>query len=793
MYKKIMFIFILLLSINTVSAQQGNIRGRVVSEHNLQPLAGANVLVEDTRLGAASDSAGYFLIEDVPAGMYTLKLLYMGYQTLLIPDILVRASRDVFVNASLTEDAVYGEAVIVKAGYFRRQDDAPVSVQNLSYEEIRRSPGAREDVSRMLQSLPGVNPVSDDRNDLVIRGGSPTEVLFQLDRIEIPNPNHFGTQGATGGPISMVNIEFIEDVTFMAGGFTAEYGNKVSGVMNISLREGNRHGYNGKLDLNFAGAGGYFEGPISGGRGSFLIGIHRSFLDLFKNVFNYGGVPIYSHLQSKVVFDLNKKHQISALFIGGDDNIHMTPDVKADHFETGIPDTVMYQDLQFKTRQFAAGATLRSLWSETFFTDMTVSHTWNRFFTDYNTIKYAAFRPEALDELADKEKVLDTATYDNTSLEQISTLRFDGTWLPVSGTVLDMGFYARTVQFEHDIAFSPPEPDRENAYGRLGRAFSIRFEQSRTAKYGAYVNLKQRFGTRLTLSGGLRYDAFDLIGSQSVSPRLNVSYDITEKLRFHTGLGRYFQNPELLFITSHPSNRLMLTDIQCDHLIAGLSWMLAPDTRFTFEIYQKEYAHYPVSADEGYEMMSLATAGASYGTANFHEKLTSKGSGRARGIELMLQKKLSQNLYGLIAYTYSEIKARALDGVLRNSSFDNRQIFNFVAGYRAGKKWEFSLKWRYAGGTPYTPYGREASINENSGRLDLSRINTERYAPYHRLDVRVDHRSFFKKGTLVQYISIENVYNRKNPYTHYWNSSKNRTEFHHQIGLFFIGGVSYEF
>jgi outer membrane receptor for ferrienterochelin and colicin len=342
------------------------------------------------------------------------------------------------------------------------------------------------------------------------------------------------------------------------------------------------------------------------------------------------------------------------------------------------------------------------------------------------------------------------------------------------------------------MQFVPANPEEINNYGQKNNRAEVNLTQNLTPKSGAFVNYKQRFWHRLVANLGLRYDYFKLLDTHSLSPRFSLSYDVTDRLTLQTGIGRYFQSPELVNISADPSNRENLRDFSCDHVVAGLSYLLTPSTRLTLEVYHKQYDHYPVLADSGYEMLSLANSGADYG-GNYLNRLTAAGEGRADGIELMLQKKLAENLYGLVSYSYSEIKHQARDGVLRNGAFDNRQVFNLVLGYRLNKSWEFSTKWRYAGGAPYTPFDRAASIAANDGRLDLTRINAERFDPYHRLDLRFDHRTFYKSGTLVSYLSIENVYNRENMYSPYWNNTQQKTKFTYQTGIFVVGGVSFEF
>jgi hypothetical protein len=791
MHKRWLIPALALTGLASAFGQTGSLRGTVIDRESRRPLPGVNVLVLGTSLGAAADTAGDYLIPDVPVGTYRLEFRCVGYGKRTVPDVFVKSNRTVFVNADLAEQAVQGREVRVSAGYFRAAADEPVSVQSLSYEEIRRAPGAREDVSRMLQNLPGVNPTSDDRNDLVIRGGSPTEVLFMIDRIEVPNPNHFGTQGATGGPVSMINTEFVENMTFMSGGFTSEYGGRVSGAMDIRLREGNRYGYNGKADLNFGGAGGYAEGPLGKGRGSFLVGVHRSFLDFLSKVLNYGGTPIYSNTQGKLVYDLDGRNRLSLEWLGGDDRIKIGYKVRTGDFTAGAADTADYQKVDFRSRQFTAGMNWRSFWAGNFYTQFSLSHSYNRFYTDVRSVAIAAWNEGG--HLTGRTKVSESALYDNVSTENVSTARLDANWQTGRNTSLSFGGQVKLNTFDHDIRYLPAHPDRPDAYGRKPLGLEVRRRQDLAPKEGAYFNLKQRPFDRLTVNLGARADRFDLLDETCFSPRLNVSYDAGGRVELHAGTGRYYQDPEFIFITSDASNKRNLKDIRCDHFIAGVNVLLAPSARLTVEVYRKLYGRYPVSADSGYEMITMANTGAEYGSNGTSGRLVSLGRGRANGIDLMIQKKMSDRVYGLVSYSRSVIRNRALDGVYRDGAFDNRNVFNLVFGWQRNKNWEYSAKWRYAGGTPYTPYDRQASIAANEGRLDLTAVNGERFPAYHRLDLRVDHREYYRKGSLVEYFSIENAYDRKNVLNGFWNRAGQKMDYNYQTGFFVVGGVSYEF
>lgn len=775
-------------------AQTGNLRGKVVDSESKQPLVGVNIIIKNTDFGAATNEAGEYVINKIPVGVYEVSFSYIGYTGRTIPDVVIKSNKIVYLNNEMQPAVIEGKEVTVTSGYFNNTQNSVVSAQSLSFEEIRRNPGAREDVSRMVQNLPGVNPSNDDRNDLLIRGGSPTEVLFVIDDFEVANPNHFGTQGSTGGPISMINNEFVENIDFYSGGFTSVYSNKLSGVMDIRFREGNRNATDGKLDLSFAGAGGYFETPISN-KGSILLGVHRSFLDLFEKLFDYGGVPIYNNIQGKITYDLSNSQKLSAIFLGGDDRITMDePDV--DDYNIGVKDTAEYDKTIFKSQQLISGLKLQSFWSSGFYTLMTISHNYNKFYTDNNIIHLEGIRKQGEDgdddELTDERKLFEKDVYDNSSVENTSTIKLSSNIL-VGQSIITSGIYAKISSLDYNIVYVPEDPLDIDKYGQLPKPYTVKHNINNRLKYGAFLNWNQKFAEGFTLNAGLRVDRFELINSFSVSPRINLEYKINERFNIHSGYGIYYQNPEMIWILSDADNRNTLKDIKCTHYIIGADYILLPSLKLTVEAYLKNYAKYPVSADPGYSMISLANTGTDYGNNLTSNKLVSKGTGRGYGFEFMLQKKMADNFYGIISYSWSDIKHKALDGKLRRGAYDNRNVLNVVLGYRISDNYEISSKFRYSGGNPYTPYDIEDSKASGSGLYKLSAINSAVYPSYQRFDLRIDHRDFYEAGTLIEYISVENVFDRKNVLYHKWDSKTEKVKYNYQIGLFIVGGISFEF
>jgi hypothetical protein len=321
-----------------------------------------------TPYGTVTDEDGRWNIHDIPVGGYTVRMSYIGYETRLFTDVIVKSSRIAFVDGALSPSAIEGQAVEVTAGYFTREESRSASMVRFDYEEIRRAPGSAGDVSRILMSLPSVAKVNDQSNGLIVRGGNPVENAFFIDGIEVPNINHFPDQASSGGPIGMINVDLIKDVVFHSGAFPSVYGDRLSSVMDITLREGKSEGF-GQLDLNFAGFGGVAEGPLARGRGSWLISARRSYLDLVVKAFDVGSTvaPRYGDGQAKVAFDLNRNHSVSLIGFWGDD--HNAPDR-----ETGLKnDMQVYGRQDIATR--TAGLTWRALWGKNAVSRTSLSNT----------------------------------------------------------------------------------------------------------------------------------------------------------------------------------------------------------------------------------------------------------------------------------------------------------------------------------------------------------------------------------------------------------------------------------
>lgn len=751
----VLFLYPLLDLAQPVSPK-GRIIGQVYNETTREPIFGANILVLGTGLGATTDVEGQFSIAQVPVGTYSLKITAIGYSPFVKTDIVVSVAKPAEAMLPLVESVVEVEAVQVTASFFQKIPDKPLSNLVQSNEEIRRLPGGLEDVVRAISILPGVAQVQAGRNDLIVRGGAPSENLYIVDNIELPNINHFGTQGASGGPLSFINLDFVESTSFSSGGFGVPYGDKLSSVLTIDLREGRKDRIGGKATISASQFGLNLEGP-TGESGNFIFSARRSYLDFIFKAAGFGFVPEYWDFLGKAHYHLSPRDQLVVLGIGVLDGVKYFNDTPEKRFDNS---RVMGSD----QNQLIGGVSWRHIYQNGFLT-LTVDQNYvDYYFKQNDSLLNPIFR--------------------NSSIEQETSLRADFLTHITRSTEIRIGASAKHIRFSSDIFLRPDTI----SFG-IPIGLDARYSTNAT-KSAVYAQLSQEVArARFTLGG--RLDYFDLIEDKiALSPRVAATYAIDPTLNVNASLGRYFQAPSYIWLIANPANR-KLKYVGADQVILGFDKTIASDIRVTIETYTKRYFDYPASLSRPY--LVLANTGAGFGGsqegfASFGlDPLASVGRGRARGTEFLIQKKLSQApWYGTASISYNTSDFIALDGIERPSSFDQRWIINVGGGYVFDDRWEFSAKFRYATGRPYTPYaldGSQMSDEYNSLRIDVN----------HSLDIRVDRRWSFEMWTLIAYIDVQNIYNRKPVDAPRFNPRTQNIEQSDAIGILPSIGLSAEF
>ncbi|MBM4161484.1 MAG: TonB-dependent receptor [Ignavibacteria bacterium] len=752
--------------------QQGEISGLVRDQATHRLLLGANVLVVGTELGAASDDAGRFLIKNVSPGTYSLRASLVGHTTLVKTDVVVTSGRRTEILLEMAETVLRLDEVTVRADYFAKPREMATSVHALSYEEVRRSPGAAADVSRVALSLPGVVSSADLRNDLIVRGGSPAENLTLIDNIEMPNINHFATQGASGGPIGMVVTEIIRDVTFVTGGFPAKHGDKLSSVMEIELREGNRERTELSLNVNAALMGFIGEGPLLE-KGSWLVSARRSYLEFLLRTFHFSGItviPNFYDLQSKFVYDVDERNKFSLIAVGGIDDVSFAGAEKENYGSN--PDLSGIHSVKNNQYQYVLGGTWKHLWKNAGYSFLALSNSRNHYFTDID------------DSLGNK-------TYKNTSTESEYSLKVDATFQAARTGQFSFGGGGKLVDIRHALFL---KADTSRWADRIkGTGIFPRLDYDKTFasyKLWAYAQYTQWLFSRITVTPGIRADYFDYVDQGfTLSPRLAVRYYLTDRTSANASYGIYFQTPAYIWLTTDERNR-SLKPLRADHYTVGVEHLIQDDFRFTLDAYRKEYKHYPVS---GYIPSYILVNGGASAGAFIAGDLRSVGTGYATGVEVFLQKKLTQDYYGTLSYAYSRTRFTALDGIERPGVFDYRHVLTLIAGYKVSENLEFSLKWRITGGNPYTPIDENLSKLFGRETMDLTRINGARYPTYHRIDIRTDYRFNVAGWEAVAYLDLQNAYNRKNIFYYVWDNESQTQSVVYQWSILPIFGLTLTF
>jgi outer membrane receptor for ferrienterochelin and colicin len=756
----LMFIIPLFSQTQQTLQLTGTLEGAVTDAATKLPLVGVNIVLINNPIGGVTNLDGTFSIKNVPVGSYAIQFRMIGYTAVTKTDVIIRPQRITAVSASLNENIIESEQVTVTAGYFQQIDVQSMNAVGFSREEIRRAPGSGGDVSRIIMSLPSLAKVNDQSNSLIVRGGSPLENAFYIDGIEIPNINHFPTQGATGGPIGMVNVDLIDEVNFHTGGFSPAYGDKLSSILDIRFREGNRKEFDAQLDLNIAGFGGVAEGPL-GERGSYVLSARRSYLEYVMKWFDVGtsAAPTYGDVQGKIVYDLSTQHKVSIVALYGDD--HNTPDLQA-AIEN---DMLAYgnQDIY----QGAGGIVWRALWGTNAYSTTTVGYLSSRFNEDFFETNTGI------------HLLRNRSTESALSVRSVNHIKFS------SAHSLEFGADMKRLVNNYDNYYGATTGSLGDSTAADDVATTVT-----AMKLGGFFNYIASPVQGLTVTLGSRIDHFSVNDRVNVSPRASLSFQFDAVTTARLSSGMYYQNLPLLLVSQQSANRA-LKDPYAVHYIAGVDRLLTEDTKLSVDVYLKEYYDLPVDPADP----SLFLVDEVFYRQGFflnHGALSNDGNARSRGIEITLQKKLAEDFYGLASAAYFRTEYKGADDVWRNRVFDNRIVVSAEGGYKPNNEWEFSARWIYAGGTPYTPFDLGLSAQHHRGVFNATRINSARYPAYHSMNVRFDRRFHFASSNLVLYLSAWNVYDRKNVAAYFWNERENRQDTMYQWNLLPIFGIEYE-
>lgn len=740
----------------------GRISGSVVDKATQKPLPLTSIILEGTDKGTVADSNGLFRITGIELKTYNISFSLTGYKKFTLYNVIINAGNEITFNVELELDAGELTEVIVKTK--RRTAKAatletPLSVQRLTSEEIKSNPGGNFDISKVIQTLPGVGGGSQGggfRNDIIIRGGGPNENVFYLDGIEVPVINHFQTQGSAGGPQGILNVSFVEDVKLSSSAFDARYDNALSSVFQFKQRTGNPNKLQGNIRLSATELAATFEGPLAKNKKTtFLASARRSYLQLLFSAIDLPIRPNYWDFQTKITHQLNKKTTLSFIAIGAIDEFSFAA------IKDATPEKlyVLNSNPIIGQWTYTAGINLKRLIKNGYI-NIAVSR--NSFDNDIKQFE------------DNKLQLPAQQTLSYQSRETENKFRIDVN-KSIDGWKIAYGAVAQVAEFDNTTFNIIRKELRDDIGNIIQPGVTVNFSSPLKSflRYGLFAQTGKRlFDNRLGLSGGLRTDMNTFTsdgnnGLQTLSPRISFNYVLTDKWAANASVGRYYKIAPYTILGFADNTNVLINKNskyqRSDHYAAGIEFLPNDGLRFTAEGFYKDYANVPVSVRNG---ISLANLGGDFNVLG-NEAVTTNGKGRAYGFEFFAQKKLTNRFFGILSYTFYRSKYSGVNAVLIPSSWDNRHLLSVTWGYKFPRNWELGLRFRYQGGSPYSPFDEPASranfLSLGQGIFDYTRLNTLRLGGFNSSDVRIDKKWNFKKTTIDLFLDVTNWYKARNP------------------------------
>ncbi len=740
----------------------GSISGTIFQKTTQQSLAGANITIAGTNLAAAADSNGRFRILNIPVKTYNLVISSVGFKTFTLYNVVVNSGNENVFNIELEQQAAeLGEVVIKtnKRSVRAATLETPLSVQRLTTEEIRSNPGGSFDISKVIQTLPGVGGGQGGgtfRNDIIIRGGASNENVFYLDGIEVPVINHFQTQGGSGGPQGILNVFFIEDVKLSSSAFDARYDNALSSVFQFKQKVGNANKFQGNVRASILESAITLEGPLSKNKQTtFLVSARKSYFQVLANAIDAPFLPAYSDFQTKITHKINDKMTLNFIGIGAIDKFkfitakEMTPE---------------------KIYQVNSNATIQQ-WNYTMGVSLKKSITngfWNL------ALSRTRFNNN-IQKFEDNENpTAATQTLDFVSNETETKLRFDIN-KNTNGWKLAYGASTQLAAYDNNTFAVIQKEVRDAGNNIIQPGINQNFTSPLKpfVRLGTFVQIGKRvMNNRLGISGGVRTDmntftTDGMNGLQTLSPRISFSYVLADQWTLNASTGIYYKLPVYTILGYADNNNVLVNKnakyTRSAHYTTGFEFLPNDGLRITVEGFYKQYNNVAVSARDG---ISLANLGTDF-TALGNEAVNTNGKGKAYGIEFFAQKKLTNKFFGILSYTFYRSLYSGTDKKMVASTWDNKHLLSVTWGYKFERNWELGLKFRYQGGAPFTPFDEYASrlnyLSQGKGTLDYSRLNTQRLGGFNSSDVRIDKKINLEKVTIDLFLDVTNWYVAKNP------------------------------
>lgn len=734
-----LIIFFLFFTVCITAQQKHAIKGYVIDQADRSPVSFASVVIKGTNVGVQTDSVGYFFIHDLLPGSYSLQVSFVGYKTTITPEYLLTVN-DLHLTIEIEANANEMAAVNVYPSPFRRTAESPVGLHIISSQEIEKSPGANRDISRIVQAYPGVSfSPAGYRNDLVVRGGGPSENSFYLDGIEIPNINHFSTQGASGGPMSIINADFIREVNFYTAAFPSYSSDALSSVLNFKLRDGNPERLSMKATLGASEASVAIDGPL-GNKTTYLVSLRRSYLEFLFDMIGLPFRPTYNDALFKIKTRFSALHELTFIGLGGLDDMKLN-----DKATTEDAEYILSYLPTIKQETFTVGAVYKH-YSRVNSQTLVLSHS----YLNNRNLKYKDNDDSNPDNLRLRYK----------SVEQESKFRFEnlariGNWKINAGVNLDY------VQYDNK-SFQRLFLNEGNM--NLNYRTDLNF-----AKWGIFSNIDYVApNERLKASFGIRADATSYSAimnkiHKQISPRLSLSYRLIDNLNASGNIGRYYQLPPLTALGFKNNEgqyvNKELDYMRVDQISGGFNWSIRNNIEVSLEGFYKQYNNMPLSIEDGIPLMSK---GDDYGIIG-NEYLRSSSKGDSYGVELLARWIVLRKLNMSSSLTLFKSKFRNTEDKSIASVWDNGYILNLTGTYNLPKNWSIGAKIKSTGGAPYTPYDVDKSSlvsawdAQGKPYLDYSQYNMKRNSSYTQLDIRADKTFYIRNLMIGLYIDLQNI------------------------------------
>ncbi len=775
------------------------IRGSVIDKNTRVSLPGANVILlnSDPVVGTATDNDGKFRLEHVPIGRVGIKVSYLGFKDVIISNLNLITGKELILTIEMEEIAIMSQEVVISASREKFKpinEMATVSSRGFTIEETQRYAGSRNDVARMAANYAGVRGTDDSRNDIIIRGNSPTGLLWRLEGVDIPNPNHYGASESTGGPVSILNNNQLANSDFMTGAFPAEYGNAISGVFDLKMRNGNdeKHEFLGQIGFNGLELGA--EGPLSRKNGSsYILNYRYSTLEFFNLLgieFGTGtAIPHYQDISFKLNFPKTKLGSFSIFGIGGKSDISIL-DSEQDTTESKLNFyTGEGFDLTNGSDMAVTGITHTLLINSTTYTRFTLAGTFHDFRTHIDSITPVSHEILPYFRNSHVEKKLFGSFYLNKKINSQHSFKPGIIISFLNYNFIDSAFSDNRMKFDILTEF-----------------------KGATTLLQPYFEWQYKINNTLTLNSGLHYQYYFFNSTSSLEPRAAIKWNFRENKSLSFGYGYHSQ---LLPITVY-FDQVLLSDgsyrnvnhnldmIHSQHFVVGYDWILRSNLRIKSEVYYQSITNAAVDGNEK-NSYSILNQG-----ANFYvwtpDTLVNSGKGKNYGLEITVEKFLTKGLYYLFTGSLYQSKYTGSDGVERNTAFNG----NFVLNALAGKEWNLSndpekikrrnylllvdLKSTYAGGQRYTPLTSDqigpgnfvASYSDDSAY-------SQQFKNYFRTDLRVAVKKNSKKISMEWAIDLQNLFNTKNIFSQNFNTKTGEVDYTYMIGLLVVPQFKIEF